>query len=315
MLLAEDSDIKSLTFLEIPPNPRAASLGESFTALADDVSAVYWNPAGLSLLSNTEIGINYNAYFESMSYFNMQYATRLKIGSLGLNLSTFSYGDIENYVDNNFVGIINSSDLLLSASYSYSFIPQLYLGASIKYISEKLTDAYKGTGVAGDIGVLYKNPFSVKQLRLGLLVQNIGFGPKFDQQQNYLPLNIKLGMAYQLRLNHVLAKLDEINFMVDILRLSDERFGFHYGNELWFNRVTSGLDMALRLGMKLPSDFNFFTSMSYGLGIKFTKLEIDYALINFGELGLTHRIGLNYKFGKINDESNLNDNPQIPNDK
>jgi hypothetical protein len=41
--------------LEIPVNPRAIAMGQAFTAVADDSSAVYWNPAGLNQMQGSEL--------------------------------------------------------------------------------------------------------------------------------------------------------------------------------------------------------------------------------------------------------------------
>ena len=47
-------------FLRIPVGARASGLGSSFTAIADDISALYWNPGGLfQLKSVTAVGMYY----------------------------------------------------------------------------------------------------------------------------------------------------------------------------------------------------------------------------------------------------------------
>lgn len=305
-LYAGETGSKSMTFLNIAPNARVAAMGESFTAYADDVSCVYWNPAGLATLKNMEFGVNYNLYFEDMSYMNLQFAYLLGFGSFGLNVSTFNYGSIDNYVDGTLSGTVEPSDLLISLSYGMKVMKDLYAGISAKYISEKLTDDYSGSGMAVDIGIKYVNPLEIlikrsfiHPLQFGVVVQNIGMGPKFDTENNDLPMNIKIGLAYCLRFARSVAKLKDINFTFDFVFPSDSKAGIRYGTELWWYHLTGGLDAALRFGLKMPQDLGFTSGLTVGAGFRMFGAEFDYALVNFGDLGITHRIGMTYKFGKI----------------
>lgn len=300
-LYAGDPGTKSLTFLNIAPNACVAGMGESFTALADDVSCVYWNPAGLAVIKNMEVGVNYNLYFEEMSYMNLQFAGDLGFGDLGVNVSTFQYGDIDNYVNGTLSGSISPSDLLASVSYGFALFKNVYLGLTGKYISEKLTDDYKGTSIAGDGGILIISPLGsfLKPLQFGAVLQNIGMGPKFDTDSNDLPVMIKTGLAYKIRLAKALAKLKDINLSCDVLLPSDADLGVRIGTELWWYHLPGGLDAAIRAGLKAPQDLGFSSGLTFGGGIRAFNLEVDYALVNFGDLGTTHRVGMTYKFGKI----------------
>ncbi|MDD5067083.1 MAG: PorV/PorQ family protein [bacterium] len=338
VLSAGEPGTKSMTFLNIAPNARVAGLGESFTALADDVSAIYWNPAGLSILKNMEVGLNYNMYFDDMSYLNLQFSRSFRFGSIGLNISSFNYGGIDNYVNGSLAGTIDSSDLMVMLGYSASLLNDLYFGINFKYVLEKLTSEYSGTALAGDIGLLYVNPLGtlvkqsyIKPLNFGIMVQNIGVGPKFEKEANSLPLNIRFGFSYKLRFAYAVAKLKDINFLLDFIAPSDSGFGIRYGTELWWYNLASGLDAALRLGLKAPQDLGFTSGLTVGVGLRIISLEIDYSFVNFGDLGLTHRMGLDYKFGKIEKpkefktkgkeeteefiEEEVNENPKVQKEK
>src|SRR5512142_3359573 len=56
------------TFLKIGLGPRAVALGESYAGVADDVSAVYWNPAGLAELDGPEFTAMHTFWLESMYF-------------------------------------------------------------------------------------------------------------------------------------------------------------------------------------------------------------------------------------------------------
>jgi len=303
ILFAGEPGSKAMTFLNIAPNPRVAALGESFTALADDVSAVYWNPAGISKLSDIEIAGNMNLYLESISYYNLQFAKPFGFGTLGVNIAMLSYGTIDKYENGSLIGSISPSDILFSAAYSKKLNDYMLIGANLKFISESLSDVYSGSGFGIDVGFLYNNPFAAKQsfltpLNLGLVVQNLGVGPTFDKESNGLPLNIKFGLAYKYTFYRAVANLKVINFMLDCNVPTDAGLGIRYGTEAWWYNLANGLmDAAVRVGFRYPTDLGILSSMTFGAGIKMFNIQLDYALINYGDLGYTHRIGLLYRFG------------------
>jgi hypothetical protein len=55
-------------FLRVAMGARPAGLGESFTGLADDVTAVAWNPAGLGQLEGAQFSAMHLAWFSDISY-------------------------------------------------------------------------------------------------------------------------------------------------------------------------------------------------------------------------------------------------------
>lgn len=307
VIFSAEPGSKAMTFLNIAPNPRTTALGEAFVGLADDVSSVYWNPAGIGRLTDMEIAGNMNVYIESIGYYNLQASRPFFFGNLGLNLSVVSYGDIENYKDGELIGTISPSDFLFTGVYSRKLKKNLFIGGSVKLASETLTDEYSGTAFGIDAGLLYLNPLGdyikksyIKPLNFGLVIQNIGVGPKFDKERNGLPINIKFGFAYKYRFYRAVANLKDLNFALDFIIPTDASFGIRYGTEAWWYNLANGLlDVAVRLGFKLPSDLGILSALTFGAGIRMFNTQLDYALINYGDFGFTHRIGVLYRFGKI----------------
>src|ERR1700685_4163874 len=54
--------------LSIPVGARAIGMGEAFTAMADDVSSLYWNPAGLAILNQGQASFMYNPSIQNLTY-------------------------------------------------------------------------------------------------------------------------------------------------------------------------------------------------------------------------------------------------------
>src|ERR1019366_8604244 len=71
---------------------RAIAMGEAYTAQADDVSSLYWNPAGLGILNQSQASFMYNQAYEGLSFNNASVATPLENGGIGASLSYLSYG-------------------------------------------------------------------------------------------------------------------------------------------------------------------------------------------------------------------------------
>src|ERR1700690_3713191 len=86
---------ESASFLDIPVGAGPASLGGAYTALANDLYAPVWNPAGLGFLDSTQLGGQHLAYLESIHYEHLGFVIPLKHGmGLGASAQYLGSGDI-----------------------------------------------------------------------------------------------------------------------------------------------------------------------------------------------------------------------------
>src|SRR6266496_2968071 len=79
--------------LSIPVGARALGMGEAYTAMADDVSSLYWNPAGIAILNQSEASFMYSQWLKDLTYHNASVAVPLENGGIGASLSYLSYGN------------------------------------------------------------------------------------------------------------------------------------------------------------------------------------------------------------------------------
>ena len=77
-------------FLKIGVGARPIGMGNAFTAVADDINSLAWNPAGLSLLSRRELGVMHSELFADTRYDFLGYAHPMKTGTLGLGINYLS---------------------------------------------------------------------------------------------------------------------------------------------------------------------------------------------------------------------------------
>lgn len=283
----------SAQFLEIPAGVRGAGMGDTFSAIADDISTTYWNTAGLAQLESFEVNLLHVSYFESTNYEFAGIAIPIKPGStLGLT-SSFDFIPSFNSTNNPSATPGSANDLAIELGFGQTFGDNFALGIGGKYISSNLV-SYSATGEAVDAGLLLYT--ARKDLTFGLSVQNVGQVSSFSQYstQEKLPLVYRAGLAYRFQ------PRKSTNFVlgIDIEKPIDSDPVVHTGGELWLG--SKNLSVAIRGGYSFNSlnqDLGGITGASLGAGLKVNPFEFDYAYVPFGALGDTQRFSLTYRFG------------------
>ncbi|MDZ7386581.1 MAG: PorV/PorQ family protein, partial [candidate division KSB1 bacterium] len=137
----------AVLFLRIAPGARAAGMGESFCAVADDATAVFWNPAGLAFQKGREISLMHAKWLPQLAddLFYEFGAFRLPIeglGTFGFNVTYINYGEQiwtgEEGPEE--LGRFTSYEFAVSAHYATLLNENLGLGLSMRYIRSSLAD-------------------------------------------------------------------------------------------------------------------------------------------------------------------------------
>lgn len=282
-------------FLKLAVNARAVAMGEAFSALADDASALYWNPAGLIHVSSRSAVLMHASYFASTSLEYAAYAqTQGKIGTWGASVQYMNYGPIPqtdlNGVD---IGEFQPVDLALSlgfACYVTGFKKdpdeRFVLGAVAKIVRSQITG--EETALAADLGltlpVLFDGSFT-----LALVAQNVMGQMRFDQDSFYLPLTFRLGTATQI--------LKTLWVTADAVVPRDNYPYLAMGTELRIP-VADQINASLRGGFntRAISDLDGTHNVSGGFGLEIYGVSADYSFTPFGGLGNAHRVSLGVKF-------------------
>jgi len=270
---AQDAGTTAANFLKIGIEARATAMGGAYTALADDGSALYWNPAGLVQIENTEILAMYNMHFQEINqgYFSLTFPFLGR--TLGLGANYVDMGKIEGRdEEGNPTGDFGASDMQALLGYGRKLSAKLMFGLSAGMLQETIAEDKK-TAYLGNIGLLFKpsEPISV-----GLTCQNVGS----DLGEDPLPLTYKGGIALRLK---------SFTIAADAVKAIDDDMYFCVGLEWWIGDI-----LALRAGYRTGQDIG--SGMSAGVGLKISKINIDYAYIPYGNLGNTQRISLKIKF-------------------
>ena len=259
-------------FLKIGVGARAAAMGEAFTAVADDSTSLYWNPAGLARLEEGELSAMYNMWFEGIGQGYVSLGFPLLGGTMGMGANYVTMGDLEGRDEaGNPTGTFKASDLGISAGFA-GRLGRLLLGLSGGMVRSTIA-ADTQSAFLGTVGGLLEigQSFSV-----GVAAQNLG--TKLGEDS--LPLILKAGLAL---------KLGFLNLAADIGKPQDNDLYYCAGVEGWIGEV-----LALRAGYKTNRDIS--PGWTAGLGFKMGRFGLDYAYVPYGDLGITHRISVGTSF-------------------
>ena len=267
---------------------RPEGMGGAFTAIADDSNAPLFNPAGLVQVQWNEVSAMYSQLFSGLSLYsgnaatggntvnlNQSYVAYVSrpsaLGSFGLSWANF-----------NTTTLYREDTLTLSyARYLGDFIPvldnQLSIGVNLKYLrrafsldANTVNDPVFSAGdsrhaFTGDMGLLWKpEEGQFEGWRAGLSVMNLNQPDVGFQETDRVPVEYRLGLAYQSKQRPWLVPA------VDITR-QDGSTGVYGGLESWLFHDTLGL----RAG---ANNSEATTGISYyqTLGKK-TGFRLDYS--------------------------------------
>jgi hypothetical protein len=279
-------------FLKIGVGARAAGMGSSFVSVADDASAVYWNPAGVARITRNLIAINHCDWAADISFSQAAYvfSPRYIPGMTAIHVRSLYMPEqpVRTALnpDPGTGQFFDNGDIAVGLTYAQSMTDKFSAGLTFNYIHESLADQ-ASQGYAFDFGTLYDTGF--QSLRIGMAIQNIGTDMTFIEKSVKLPTMFRVGMSmsvYQSSQVRVLAAAEfshppdnneranlggEVGYK-DFLYLRGGR-GFGYDAE----------GLSLGVGFKVPTSLN-------------SEATVDYAFTDEGYLGAIHRISIDFRF-------------------
>ncbi len=306
-------------FLDIAVGPKAIAMGGAFVATANDVTALYWNPAGASRAGVNGAYFTYSKWFADINY-NWAGAmlTMDGAGTVGLSVGYLDYGDLEVTTLREPDGtgeMFNPKDLVIGLTYAYNLTDRFSIGGNVKYINQRIWNT-SASAVAIDIGTLFIS--DIYGLRIGATITNFGTDMQLDGKNLYVQYDINS----QINGNNdqILAKLNtdsyplpltfRVGVAMDVLNLENNRLtiaadaqhpndnaeSLNVGAEYTlFNLISlRGGYKSLFLdntqeGLTLGFGLNYDITDSFGLGV-------DYSYQDFGILENTQQFSLGIKF-------------------
>ncbi|MBI3297523.1 MAG: PorV/PorQ family protein [Elusimicrobia bacterium] len=306
--------------LQIPMGARASGMGTAFTGLASDINALYYNPAGLSVMPWREAAFMFLKGIDDQSIQHFALGGPIPFSgligegytSMGGSILIASHGDIEiNRLNPD--GTLGSSesreagsDLVATLGYSERVatfeVPirrdtirlEHTMGVNGKYIRSTLAESYRATAFAGDLGYLIRAPD--QGFGIGAAILNMGPKMTFIEEGDPLPLTYRAGVSWRPRLPETmtLPARQELTLVGDAVYLARERAWRGMVGAEW----AALRQFAVRLGYRLNDEVAGFT-VGFGAGI--SSLSVDYAWNMTDALSNTHRFAFTWRFGRVPD--------------
>jgi len=306
-------------FLEVGVGSRAIGMGGAFVAVSNDVSALYWNPAGLCRMNQGEAVFERIEWLADIAFNYMGVALPLRgFGTAGffLNAMTVPHMKVRTVDFPDGTGEeYDATSYAVGLSYSFGITDRFSMGFTGKFISERIWHENTST-MAVDIGTLYYTGFG--SLRIGAAITN--FGPSlqmdgsdliiyYDADESIdgnndrimgklmtddwpLPLNMQFGLAYDV-INKQHARL---TVAVDAFHPVNNTESINAGCELFLLNM-----LYLRAGYKAIGQKDTEEGLTLGTGLRYkmfgqSNIMVDYAYADFGRLQHVNRFTIRLNF-------------------
>jgi hypothetical protein len=315
-------------FMAIGVGGRSLGLGGSYVALANDVTAGYWNPAALARINYPEVALMHDERFGNLV--NYDYgavafpsgsntvntdssadavpAISYNAASFGLSIIRLGIDGIPDtrnaWADSNGNGMFdeinarpdyskityfNAVDWAIYLTYAKQSSENFFYGANVKLIRRNIGE-FHGTGIGFDVGALY-TPYS--NLYLGANFQDVTttLVAWSTGTNELISPTLKIGAAYLL---------DIFGGRVAPVVDADIRFeGRKYATMAHLGPVSfdfhGGLEYDFKQIIAVRVGYNDIGNLTLGAGVHLRKLDIDYSFAKFNgddQLGNSHRISL-----------------------
>lgn len=281
---------------------RAMGMGGAFVAVADDPSAAYWNPAGLTQLEVPMLLMSYGSLFDGKTqslYGSFEFPLPQDI-HLGLSVNESIFAGTGGDQQGEYQG---------SIAIPLQFVPgkKLSVGFNFRYLNAGLGSVLGiDQGIGVDLGFLYRqNLDSQMELNAGLVLDDLSTTTRFGNGvEEDLPTLITPGLALKFDKNTLLSIDFPWTLPADSNQNSDVEF--HGGMEHWFFDGQLGLRVGY-LGLEgQPGEFTM------GAGYRAYQWFVNYAYVsNSNDLGNSHRIEGGWLFDVMNPNFKPDPSPTV----
>jgi len=280
----------SADFLQFEVGGRSAGMAGAHTGIATGVTAQFWNPAALATLDQQQVGAMHASWLKDLSYEWMGYARpmgpRLGVGSM--SVAYFHMPSISGVDEfDNPIGDFKVYDLAVTFGLARPVGHGVNVGMNAKMIRQNLATV-SATGAAVDFGT----SATIRGTTVGAVVQNLGPSLSFDGTPYPLPQQIRFGASRGFMQNRLLLAAD-YNMPRDYY--NDVRLGSEF-------HVHPNVSLRLGYRQELGSPGDPANGLSYGLGLHWNQLQVDYALTPSNDFDNVQRLSFGYSFGSGGEE-------------
>lgn len=310
----------AVPFLTIGIGARANAMGGAFVSVANDVTALHWNPAGIASIKSNQLALFHSDWIADLRHDFLGFSANLgSAGTIGFSLNALTMDEImvRTPVFPEGTGeLAGASDMALGISYARELTDRLSIGATVKYIRSQLWHMSAQT-MAADLGIVFSDIFNF--IRLGAAITNMGGKMKYGGRDTYVYYDIQeneygnnerldaelrtgrfnLPVAFRAGLSTVIMKESKYPFLiaVEFYEPSDNVRSMNVGGEwAFYDKVF------LRGGYASIFEDDTERGLTLGGGVKFrvpyspVQIFLDYCYEDMGLLENSQKFSLTLAF-------------------
>jgi hypothetical protein len=313
----------SLQFLKLGIDARATGMGEAYTAVTNDISSVYWNPAGLALIPQQQAFFSHTNWPADIMHEFVAVSHSTGVSAYAFSASVLHMAPMDVISDETLAPTgekFNYSDMALGLTYSSAFTDKFSFGITGKYLRESAA-GHAINSYSVDLGSLYNTKW--KNLTIGMSLRNFGPDVKYSIDNDEdghmdedpvdlldndgdghidedspelsakIPMNFSMGACadlYRTDTQYWIASAQLDNCI-------DRQETWNLGTEYKYGSLFA------RAGYQLNYDtYNASFGLGWELATRIAVFNIDYAYTNMGNMaeddfaGSAHRVSIKMKF-------------------
>lgn len=285
IIFSQSAGKTGLSFLKYGFGARNIAMGDAGTALSNDLTGLFYNPAKLAQTSGSEVLFMHNQWIQDVSsevigaktvLWGIPFAVGFNVTSIdGIEYRDVPGEPITTFDANYFFG---------SFSTGFFVTDEISFGASLKYLYEGLLND-ESNGVGFDFGLNYQLPY--RGLTASAVIKNIGSMNALRSESTKLPTELRIGTAYTYNLED--SKFDFTGGLEFQKYLDTDDNHLNLGGEILYNKL-----IAARAGYQTGYESRGVTA---GIGLMWGNLKFDYAFLPFSlGLGNANLFSLQFKF-------------------
>lgn len=285
LILAQSAGNSGLSFLKFGFGARNIAMADAGTAGSNDLTALHYNPAKLTLNDHNEILFMHNEWIQDVRSEMLGVKTSIWVipFTFGFNVTTVSDIEVRNKPGEP-ESTFDANYFSASLSTAFNINDDISAGVTGKYLYEGLL-ADESSGFGFDIGVFYKIP--LKNLTGSAVVKNIGSMSKLRNEKTKLPTEFRIGGDYDFDLGE--NKFDVISVLELQKYFDADNIHLNLGAEVFYDKL-----IAIRAGYQTGWESRGFTA---GIGLRWGNLNFDYAFLPFKlGLGSANLFSLQFRF-------------------
>lgn len=304
-------------FLKIGVGSRAIGMGGAYTATSNDLTSIYWNPAGLAANYNNEAFFSHANWIADVSSDFAAFSSYVPgLGTLGAFVNVLSMDEmlIRTIEQPEGTGeFFNAGAIAIGLSYARNLTDHFSIGFNAKYINEYIWHE-SATGIAIDIGTMYKIDI-LNEFRLAASVSNFGTKMKMDGRDITEVQQVGTGDGNLINMDIQLEEWDlpllfRFGMAADVVQTSDMRLtlavdAIHPNDHT--EHINTGIEYSwkeivyIRGGYSSLFERDTEKGLTLGFGLHYRIMDmanvmIDYAYMDFGRLEEVHYFTVGMKF-------------------